>query len=402
MYSIVAAATNHPDDVNPYWGLFNHRILKSIADGDATVDVVSPRPYAPPVGPYSAYATLPTIEDWGPYSVHHPRFWYLLPKRLLYGVSGESYAKRIPEYVERTFEQPAVVHACHIYPDGYGMLPYVRKHSIPLFVISHGKFLNDFDDLPPTVGTKVQETLDEATGVLCVSDALATKARRRTDPSKVSTVPIGANPENFPVDQQARLRRELDIASDATVMLFVGEFSERKGIAELQALLPELTVDNTEFVFVGHGGDKKNELKQAIANSEFSTQHVYTGLSTTALRQWFAVADLFVLPSHAEGRPTVIYEAMASETAVLASSVGGIPEQVLDDETGVLIPPGDIDALENALVSLANDRSRLQQLGQAGLRRLHQKKWTWSDHGRRVRQLHMAALDDNRAVAGNP
>jgi len=401
MYSIVATATNHPDAVNPYWGLFNHRILKSLADAGISVDVVSPRPYAPPVGPYSAYASLPPVEEFGPYRVHHPRFWYLLPKRLLYGISGESYAKRVPQYVERTFEPPEIVHACHLYPDGYGMLPYVRKHNIPLFVVSHGKFLNDFDELPPTVAGKVQETLDAATGVLCVSDALATKARNRTDPSKVSTVPIGADPNEFPVDQQARLRRDLDIAPDATVVLFVGEFTERKGITELQTLLPELELEDTEFVFVGHGGDKKRELKQAIDDSDGSN-HLYTGISSRALREWFAVADLFLLPSHAEGRPTVIYEAMASETAVLASTVGGIPEQVADGETGVLVPPGDLEALESALVSLTQNPDRLQQLGNAGIRRLRRNQWTWADHGRRVKELHMTALEDTYTVAGNP
>ncbi len=401
MYSIVATATNHPDAVNPYWGLFNHRILKSLADEDITVDAVSPRPYAPPVGPYSAYSSLPTIEDFGSYTVHHPRFWYLLPKRLLYGISGESYAKRIPQYVEHTFGKPDVVHACHIYPDGYGMLPYVRKHDVPLFVISHGKFLNDFEELPPTVGAKVQETLDAATGVLCVSDALATKARSRTARSKVSTVPIGADPDEFPVDQQARLRRDLEIAPDATVVLFVGEFTERKGISELQTLMPELDLEDTEFVFVGHGGDKESELKQAIDNSDVST-HLYTGVSTNALHEWFAVADLFLLPSHAEGRPTVIYEAMASQTAVLASTVGGIPEQVADGKTGVLVPPGDIETLESALVSLTENRDRLQQMGKAGLRRLRRKRWTWADHAKRIKELHMAALEDNNTVAGNP
>ena len=50
-------------------------------------------------------------------------------------------------------------------------------------------------------------------------------------------------------------------------------------------------------------------------------------------------ADLLVLPSYFEARPTVIYEAMAAGTPVLASNVGGIPEMVVDGETGVLVPP---------------------------------------------------------------
>lgn len=392
MYSLLASAINHPDAINPYQGLFNHRIIRSLCEADTSLRVVSPRPFAPPIGPYSAYASLPATEDWGSYTVHHPRFWYLLPKRLFYGISGDSYARRVPPYVERAFDVPDVVHACHVYPDGYGMLPYVRKHDRPLFVVSHGKLLNSFEEHPFGVADRIRETLEAATGVLCVSDALAEKARTLTDPSKVTTVPIGADPEEFPTDQRARLRRELDIDPDATLVLFVGQFSERKGVPEIIELLPDLELENTVFAFIGPGGELETDLKRAVAASEYSNRYIYTGVTSLALRRWFAIADLLLLPSHAEGRPTVIYEAMASETAVLASDVDGIPEQVVDGETGVLLPPGDVDALGAALSSLSNDRDRLRRMGEAGHERLREQGWTWADHASRVQELHRAAI----------
>jgi glycosyltransferase involved in cell wall biosynthesis len=273
------------------------------------------------------------------------------------------------------------------------MLPYVRSHNIPLFVVAHGKLLNNLGDLPPTVTERVQETLDAARGVFCVSDALARKAREQTTPSKVTTVPIGADPDKYPVDQQTRLRTELDIPENATVVLFVGQFTERKGIDEICEILPGLHLEETVFVFVGSGGQKETQLKQAVSESQFSARYVYTGVTSLALRRWFAVADLLLLPSHAEGRPTVIYEAMASETAVLASAVGGVPEQIVDGETGVLLPAGNIARLEHELQTLVPDRERLREMGKAGKRRLHEQDWTWADHSARVQRLHMAALD---------
>lgn len=397
MYSAVAGAINHPDALNPYQALFNYRMLDSLSEAGVNLEVVSPRPFAPPVGPYSSYRSIPTQEQWGAYTVHHPRFWYLLPKRLLYAASGNSYAHRVPPYIERELDPPDVIHGCHIYPDGYGLLPYAQTHDVPLFVVAHGKLLNNFDSLPPKVGGKVQETLDAAAGVFCVSEALETKAAQYTDSSKVTTVPIGADPENFPVDSQSRLRAELDIDPDATVVLFVGQFTERKGIEELAAVLPDLDVDSTEFVFIGHGGDLEADLKRAVADSDFSNRHIYTGVTSLALRRWHAIADLLVLPSHAEGRPTVIYEAMASETAVLASDVDGIPEQVADGETGVLIPPKDPVTLRASLETLTADRDRLREMGAAGLERLRKNGWTWTSHADRVTELHRAALEE-RAI----
>lgn len=385
---VLVSAVNHPDAVNPYIGLFNHRIARSLHDGGVSIDVVSPRPFAPPRGPYSEYAMLPDTEDWGDYDVHHPRFWYLLPKRLFYGISGDSFAKRTSAYVEETFEVPDVVQACHIYLDGYGLLPYCRDHDVPLFVVAHGHFMNNYDDLSRGVRRRVDETLDACAKVLCVSDALAEAAAGRVSESKVETVPIGAAPSRYPTDRRSEIRRELGIDPGTTVALFVGEFSERKGIPELAEVLPTLSLPDTEFVFVGHGGAMRWDIQSALAASEFTDRHVYTGVTSLALRRWLTVADLLVLPSRAEGRPTVIYEAMAAETAVLGTEIGGISEQVVDGETGVLVPPRDPDALADALVDLTGDRERLRPLGRRGRDRLVEQGWTWDAYADRVRTLY--------------
>ena len=393
MYSALASAVNHPDSVERYYGLFNRRILRSLSESGVELDVVSPRPFAPPIGPYSTYASLPTVEEWGSYDVHHPRFWYLLPKRFFYGLAGDSFARRVPPYADRTFDVPDVVHACHIYLDGYGMLPYVREHDVPLFVVAHGTVLNSYDDLPRGVRSNVRETLETATGVLCVSDALAARARDLTDPSKVRTVPLGADPDRFPVERRAEIRREIGVSDDATVVLFVGQFVERKGVADIIDALPRIEDDETVFVFVGSGGELSDDLRAALTEADRPARLVFDGLPPVALRRWFAIADLLLLPSHTEGRPTVIYEAMASETAVLASSVGGIPEQVADADTGVLIEPGDVDALVAALRDLTADRARLREMGRQGRERLRQNGWTWGEHADRVRQIHREAIE---------
>jgi glycosyltransferase involved in cell wall biosynthesis len=398
---VLASAVNHPDALNPHVGLFNRRIVGSLVDSGLDVDVVSPRPFAPPAGPYSEYRTLPRTETWDGYEVHHPRFWYLLPKRLLYGRTGDSFARRVPAYVEETFPVPDVVHACHVYLDGYGLLPYCREHDVPLFVVCHGHFMNNYETLPRGVRRRVDETLAGAAKVCCVSDELASLAAEHAPAEKVETVPIGATPARYPTDREASLRAELGIDPDATVALFVGEFCERKGLSELVSVLPDLSLPDTEFVFIGHGGAMRGELQAALADSEFAGRHVYTGVTSLALRRWLAVADLLVLPSRAEGRPTVIYEAMAAATAVLGTDIGGVAEQVVDGETGVLIPPADAGALAAALASLTADRERLREFGANGRERLVAQGWTWAAHAERVRSLYEEVLGTD-GTAGPP
>jgi glycosyltransferase involved in cell wall biosynthesis len=82
-----------------------------------------------------------------------------------------------------------------------------------------------------------------------------------------------------------------------------------------------------------------------------------------------AASDVFVLSSRSEGMPMSILEAMAAGLPVVASAVGGIPEIVRDGETGLLVPPGDADALAAALGRLLDDDGLRRRLGAAGRER---------------------------------
>ena len=84
--------------------------------------------------------------------------------------------------------------------------------------------------------------------------------------------------------------------------------------------------------------------------------------------------DVFVLPSFAEGTPNGIIEAMAHGIPVIATTVGGIPD-IIDAESGILVPPGDSAALAEAMATLANDPKRRNEMG-AAARERHQKLFT--------------------------
>src|SRR5439155_20245738 len=79
-----------------------------------------------------------------------------------------------------------------------------------------------------------------------------------------------------------------------------------------------------------------------------------------------AASDILVPPSESEGLPVSVLEAMAAELPVVASSVGGLPELVVDRETGILVPPGDARKLGAALGRLIDDRELRRRLGAAG------------------------------------
>ncbi len=126
---------------------------------------------------------------------------------------------------------------------------------------------------------------------------------------------------------------------------------------------------DVELVFVGKG-----ELK-----SDLTTQAIEMGvLDRVKFLGWrndiheiLPVFDLFVLPSLNEGMGRVIVEAMASGKPVVASNVGGIPDLIKDKENGLLVKPGDEEALANAVLALLNDPEKARRMGKRGRDRCH-------------------------------
>ncbi|MFC7096417.1 glycosyltransferase family 4 protein [Halobaculum marinum] len=392
-YRVLGCATEHPSHLFPVRTPFNHRSFDALNRTGVDLDVVSPTPYAPPIGPFSEYRHVPKTERWGSYQVHYPRFLYALPKRYFYHLSGNSMQKRLTRYVAKTFETPHdVVQTCGFYLDGYGALEYCRRHDIPLVALSHAGDLKNFDRFNDTVQSHIRETIDYASAVLTVSDELADVARRFTTANKVTTLPIGEDPEKYPTDRREEIRAELGIDPDTKLLLYVGRFEKEKGVEELVSALEDLDREDVSVAAAGHGGALRWWFLDRLGKLPHPA-HAYWELDPIAVRRLHVAADLLVLPSHFEARPTVIYEAMAAQTPVLASNVGGIPEMVVDGETGILTPPHDAEALTEVLDCLLDDPERLRTMGAAGLQRLIDNEWTWTRHAERMTEIHRRVID---------
>ncbi|MDS0277674.1 glycosyltransferase family 4 protein [Halomicroarcula sp. S1AR25-4] len=391
-YRVLACSIHHQSHALPVRSPFNHRSFDALNRTAAELDVVVPTPFAPPVGPYSEYSRVPRTERWGTYVAHYPRFLYAVPKQYCYHVSGDSLQKRVTRYVERTFETPHdVVHTSDIYLDGYGMLRYCRRHDLPLVVNSHAVDLHNYESFNEQAQARIRETLAYAARIVVVSDELATRAARFVPESKIRTVPIGEDPSRFPTDRREQIRDELGIGPETTVLLSVGAYAEEKGLKELVAAVDALDRADVMLVTVGHEGDLRWWLLDRLGKLRHPARSFWQ-LDPVALRRWQIAADVLVHPSWREGRPTVIYEAMAAKTPVVASSVGGIPEMVVDGETGVLVPPHDPETLAETLDHLLDDPERLREMGAAGHRRLLDQQWTWRHHAERLNEIHRTVM----------
>ena len=153
-------------------------------------------------------------------------------------------------------------------------------------------------------------------------------------------------------------------------LLFVGRYGERKGCRELIAALARARDADVEATlrFVGreeHEGEEAS-LRDAVAVYGLGGKVEFAGVKEgDALAACYAEADVLCLPSHREGVPLAILEGMSFGLPVIATPVGGIPDFVSSDENGLLVPPGDVAALAEAITTLALDSSLRSRLGAA-------------------------------------
>ena len=153
----------------------------------------------------------------------------------------------------------------------------------------------------------------------------------------------------------------------------LGLLGARKGTPDLLRALatPALRELEWEALIAGNGSVEES---RALARSLGILERVEIPgwVDADTVARALACADVFVLPSHNEGLPVAILEAMAAELPVVATPVGAIAEVVVPDETGYLVPAGDSDALADALARLVKNTELRVRLGQNGRKRLEQ------------------------------
>jgi glycosyltransferase involved in cell wall biosynthesis len=231
-------------------------------------------------------------------------------------------------------------------------------------VLSHMHIQNAFRH---GTSRRVQIALDNATARLCfalvaVSDATRADLVRQGYPAgRLVTIRNGIEPAGdvMPV----RL-------ADGPTIVEVARLAEVKGQRVLLAALTRLVAT---AVLVGRdleqGGAYEDELRADAELLGVAGRVVFAGYRDD-VPSVLAGCDVFCLPSFAEGLPLVVLEAMAHAKPVVATRVGGTGELVVDGETGLLVPPGDVDALAHALSELLADPLRAARMGEAGRKRV--------------------------------
>lgn len=159
-------------------------------------------------------------------------------------------------------------------------------------------------------------------------------------------------------------------ASGATNLLFVGRLDRVKGVMVLFDALVALLDRGVDvrLCLVGDG-PQRAELERRCTRLDLGERVRFAGYQNAEqVQQHLERCDVFVLPSFAEGVPVSLMEAMARRRPVIATAVGGVTELVTPGESGLVVPPGNVEALAEAIAALAADPSLRAAMGASGAR----------------------------------
>lgn len=266
-------------------------------------------------------------------------------------------------------EKPDLVHA-HMPISGFLARIAAWWAGVPRIAYTCHGFWFNYAGNPPrqAVGFLMEWLAARVTTVfLTVSDEEAADARRLWISRGAVPVHNGRDPAIFRPSSadRARIRAELSVPDDRVVVVAVSRLVRHKGYPELAAAMRD--VPGAELWVVGDrlATDRGDDMVTILRSAGLGARLRLLGYRTD-IAAILAAADIFALPSHFEGLPMSVIEAMLTGLPVVATDIRGPREQVLPGVTGILVPPRQAPPLAEALARLSTDPGMRAAMGSAG------------------------------------
>jgi colanic acid/amylovoran biosynthesis glycosyltransferase len=284
--------------------------------------------------------------------------------------------------------RPDVLHLHWIVPQG--LIAFAAARRVPCVVTTHGADVYALDD--PVSRRLKRAILRRATAVTAVNADMRDRLiDAGADPARSYVQPMGADVQQFRslADGEGQVPGRI---------LFVGRLVEKKGLAILLDAVRRLPAGIDWSLEVAGDGPLRDELER---QSKDLPSVVFRGaLARDQLARAYANASVVVVPSvpassgDQDGLPTVIPEAMGMARAVIGSDLPGLNEAILHEETGLLTPPGDPDALAGAVARVLGDDDLRARMGEAAA--VRSNDYAVEAVGKRFTEILLAAMREPR------
>ena len=271
-------------------------------------------------------------------------------------------------------KRPHIVHANSTKAGFLGRLA-ARLAGVPIVLFTaHGFFLYEPFWGPEkrfayTLIEWLGARLSDCIIAVCEADRQKIIERNIASPDSIFVVHNGLECNHSAPAWDSR-RFEQDSSEKGKIVGTVANFYPIKGLryfiegaALVKQIMPEV-----RFAIVGDG-EQRVELRTLARRLDLDPEMLFLGHRDDVL-ELLSLFNVFVLPSVTEGLPFALLEAMAAAKPVVATAVGGVPELIMDGQTGLLVPPRDPQALAEAIISLLRDPERAKAMGMAARQRV--------------------------------
>lgn len=240
---------------------------------------------------------------------------------------------------------------------------------------------SEFDDFLSS-GGRIQRSvrtwlLSHASIVICLSEYWENILQEHTDHDHIEVLPNAVDVNDYqPV-----------VSDGSTVTIsFVSDLEPRKGIQEFISAIEGIEIHDSVQVEIAGKGSLSDEMEQLGDHNNVEYHGFISEIEKFALLNR---SDIFVLPSHAEGLPITILEAMAGGNAIVTTKVGSIPE-VINQKNGLLVEPKHVDELTEAISQLLDDPDRTSRMGTEN-RKLVENEYSWLSHKNKLLNIYNKA-----------
>jgi glycosyltransferase involved in cell wall biosynthesis len=348
-----------PNPANPKLGTFFRNKALALKRVGCRVTVVAPVPAVPfPLGMHPRYrdriVPLRTAE-WEGMEIHYPRFvrppgaWF----RPWEGRSIHLACRSLIRQLHKRENFDAVIGGM-LTNDGLAALLAGRDLGLPAYSYAIGSDIHTYPRSEPKVAALTRRVFRELEGVFAVGPNFAREIQDEYPEfrEKVRCNPLGVDVNVFRPNAGGEGWRELGFSERLSVALYVGDLSRAKGVADWMEIVPRTADLPIGWVMVGKG-ELQDEIQARIKADApgFERVRLFPYLDFTSLVQAYQHADFFFFPSHAEGSPTVLLEAIACGLPVLASDIPANHDAVEEGGNGWFFPVGDVQMAERGLRS---------------------------------------------------
>jgi len=252
----------------------------------------------------------------------------------------------------------------HFWQNACNIVEFAEKANLPL-VVATGEDKIFIGNLG---GQELINKLKHMTaGVVCVS----TKNKQEsislglTEESKCIVLPNSVNEEKFHILNKTELRKKYGIQADDFVVAFCGRFNDRKGVFRLTEAINQINDPNIKVILMGMPIEGQKEMPSCKGL-------IHCGVVPhETVAEYLNAADVYVLPTLAEGCSNSIVEAMACGLPIISSDMA-FNYDILDSSNAILIDPANVQQIEDAIVRLKADSSLLASMRQASVEKAKQ------------------------------